>query len=47
MKGSSVRAEVDSATTVISAEHGVVDGVIELGGDILDPPVRVVRVVKE
>jgi 16S rRNA (guanine527-N7)-methyltransferase len=47
MKGSSVRAEVDSAATIISAGGGVVDGIIELGADILDPPVRVVRVMKE
>jgi 16S rRNA (guanine527-N7)-methyltransferase len=47
MKGSSVQAEVDSATKAISAGHGVLVGVVELGADILDPPVRVVRVVKE
>ena len=47
MKGSSVRAELDSAATIISAGGGVVDGIIELGADVLDPPVRVVRVLKE
>jgi 16S rRNA (guanine527-N7)-methyltransferase len=47
MKGSSVRAELDSAAAAISAGGGVVDGIIELGTDILEPPVRVVRVVKE
>ena len=47
MKGSSVRAELDSAATIISAGGGVVDEIIELGADILDPPVRVVRVMKE
>ena len=47
MKGSSVQAELDSAARAISAGGGVVDGVVELGADILDPPVRVVRVVKE
>jgi 16S rRNA (guanine527-N7)-methyltransferase len=47
MKGSSVRAELDSAAMAIHAGHGVLDGIIELGGDLLDPPVRVVRVVKE
>jgi 16S rRNA (guanine527-N7)-methyltransferase len=47
MKGSSVQAEVDSAAKAISAGHGVLVGVVELGADILDPPVRVVRVVKE
>jgi 16S rRNA (guanine527-N7)-methyltransferase len=47
MKGSSVQAELDSAAKAISAGHGVVDGVVELGAGVLDPPVRVVRVVKE
>jgi 16S rRNA (guanine527-N7)-methyltransferase len=47
MKGSSVQAEVDSAATIIRTEGGVLDGIVELGRDILDPPVRVVRVVKE
>jgi 16S rRNA (guanine527-N7)-methyltransferase len=47
MKGSSVQAEVTSAATVISTEGGVLDQIVELGSDILDPPVRVVRIVKE
>jgi 16S rRNA (guanine527-N7)-methyltransferase len=47
MKGSSVQAELDSATQAISAGGGVVDRIVELGVDLLDPPVRVVRVVKE
>lgn len=47
MKGSSVQAEVDSAGQAISAGHGVLVGIVELGGDLLDPPVRVVRIVKE
>jgi 16S rRNA (guanine527-N7)-methyltransferase len=47
MKGSSVQAELDSAAKALSAGHGILDGVIELGAEILDPPVRVVRVVKE
>ena len=47
MKGSSVQAELDSAAQAISAGHGVIDGIIELGTDLLEPPVRVVRVVKE
>ena len=46
MKGSTVQAELDSAATAISAGGGVLDGIIELGGDLVDPPVRVVRVVK-
>ena len=47
MKGSSVHAELDSAARAISAGRGQLDGVIELGADLLDPPVRVVRVLKE
>jgi len=47
MKGSSVQAELDSAEEAISAGRGKLDGVIELGGDLLDPPVRIVRIVKE
>jgi len=46
MKGSTVQAELDSAAKAIRAGGGVLDGIIELGGDLLDPPVRVVRVVK-
>lgn len=46
MKGSSVQAELDSAAQAISAGRGTLDGVIELGDDLLDPPVRVVRIVK-
>jgi 16S rRNA (guanine527-N7)-methyltransferase len=47
MKGSAAQDEVDSATSAISAGHGVFRGIVELGGDVLDPPVRVVRIVKE
>jgi len=47
MKGSSVQAELESAAQAIRAGGGVVDGVVELGRDLVDPPVRVVRVVKE
>ena len=47
MKGSSVQTELDSAARTISAGRGKVDGVIALGEDLLDPPVRVVRIVKE
>ncbi len=46
MKGSSAEAEVATAGRVITRERGHVDGVIELGSDILDPPVRVVRIHK-
>lgn len=47
MKGSSVQAELDSAARVIRAEGGVVEGVVELGTDVLEHPVRVVRIMKE
>jgi 16S rRNA (guanine527-N7)-methyltransferase len=46
MKGSSVQAELDSAGQAITARGGLVDGIVELGADVVDPPVRVVRVVK-
>jgi 16S rRNA (guanine527-N7)-methyltransferase len=47
MKGSSVQAELDLASKAIAAGGGVLRGVVELGADVLDPPVRIVRVVKE
>jgi len=47
MKGSTVQAEVDSAGQAIAAGRGVLDRIVELGGDLLDPPVRVVRILKE
>ena len=47
MKGSSVQAEVSSAASVITSHGGVFDQIVELGSGVLDPPVRVVRVVKE
>jgi len=47
MKGSSVQDEVDAAASAISAGHGVLMGIVELGGEVLDPPVRIVRIVKE
>jgi len=46
MKGSSVQAEVDAASSAIVAAGGTLTGIEVLGGDVLDPPVRVVRVVK-
>src|SRR3954447_11328120 len=46
MKGSSVQAEVDAAGGVIGAEGGSDVRIEELGGGLLDPPVRVVRVEK-
>lgn len=47
MKGSSVETEVEAASAVIRAAGGSYRGVVELGRDVLEPPVRVVRVVKE
>lgn len=47
MKGSSVHAELEAAVDAITAGRGRLDGVVELGSDVLDPPVRVVRIVKE
>jgi 16S rRNA (guanine527-N7)-methyltransferase len=47
MKGSSVHDELEAAAGAIRSGRGRLDGVIELGGDLLDPPVRVVRIVKE
>lgn len=46
MKGSSVEAELDSAARAISAGRGQVDKIVELGVGLVDPPVRVVRVLK-
>jgi 16S rRNA (guanine527-N7)-methyltransferase len=46
MKGSAVQVELDSAASALRAGGGVLDGVVELGADVLDSPVRVVRVVK-
>jgi 16S rRNA (guanine527-N7)-methyltransferase len=47
MKGSSVEAELGSAGPAIRAGRGRLDGVVVLGEELLEHPVRVVRVVKE
>jgi 16S rRNA (guanine527-N7)-methyltransferase len=47
MKGSSARSELVAAASAIQAGRGRIDRVVELGGELLDPPVRVVRVLKE
>lgn len=47
MKGSTVAAELESAADVLRTEGGILDEVVELGVGLLDPPVRVVRVMKE
>ena len=47
MKGSSAEDELATAARAISKDRGQVRGVLELGADFLDPPVRVVRIVKQ
>lgn len=47
MKGSSAEAELESANSVIAREGGRIVGVLELGTDFLDPPVRVVEITKK
>ena len=47
MKGSSAEDELAAAATVIRQEHGLVQGVLELGIELLDQPVRVVRILKQ
>jgi 16S rRNA (guanine527-N7)-methyltransferase len=46
MKGSSVQVELDAAAKIISAGLGELVGVVELGSDLVNPPVRVVQVMK-
>lgn len=46
MKGSSAESEIATAGKVIAKERGQFDGVLALGSDFLDLPVRVVRVLK-
>ena len=46
MKGSSAEDELVAAAQVIRKERGLVQGVLELGGEFLDVPVRVIRVVR-
>lgn len=46
MKGSSVQAELDTAVSVIRSEGARLDEVVVLGNGLIEPPVRVVRVVK-
>ncbi len=47
MKGSSAETELATAGKVISRENGRVIGVLELGNEFLDQPVRVVEIVKK
>jgi 16S rRNA (guanine527-N7)-methyltransferase len=47
MKGSAVRAELETAGPVIRDLGGAAAEIVELGSGVVDPLVRVVRVVKE
>ena len=47
MKGSTVQTELECARPAIRAGRGVPGEIVELGRDVVDPLVRVVRVVKE
>lgn len=47
MKGSSAEDELAAAAKVITRLRGQVQGVLELGAEFLDPPVRVVRILKQ
>ena len=47
MKGSSAEDELAAAAKIIAKERGKVQGVLELGAPLLDPPVRVVRILKQ
>jgi 16S rRNA (guanine527-N7)-methyltransferase len=46
MKGSSAEEEIAVARRVISKEKGHVQGVLELGQEFLESPVRVVQILK-
>lgn len=46
MKGSSAESELVTAGKAIAKERGRIEGVIELGSGLLEPPVRVVKIVK-
>lgn len=47
MKGSSAEDELVAAEKVMSREKGSLRGILELGTDVLDHPVRVVHIVKK
>ena len=47
MKGSSAEDELVAAKSIIAKHHGVVQDVLELGTEVLDRPVRVVRILKQ
>ncbi|MBO9522277.1 MAG: 16S rRNA (guanine(527)-N(7))-methyltransferase RsmG [Nocardioidaceae bacterium] len=46
MKGSSAEAEVDAARAVITRQRGVFRDILDVGTEIVDPPVRLVRIDK-
>ncbi|MFL6107376.1 MAG: 16S rRNA (guanine(527)-N(7))-methyltransferase RsmG [Marmoricola sp.] len=47
MKGSSAEQEIVTAKRAIGLERGRVIGIEELGNEFLDPPVRLVRIIKK
>jgi len=47
MKGSTVQAELETAGAAIRSLGGAAAEIVELGSGVVDPVVRVVRVVKE
>jgi len=47
MKGSSAEDELAAAKSIIAKHHGLVQDVLELGTELLDRPVRVVRILKQ
>lgn len=46
MKGSSAEAEVSAARAVITRQRGVFRDIVDVGADVIDPPVRLVRIDK-
>jgi 16S rRNA (guanine527-N7)-methyltransferase len=47
MKGSSASSEIENATTALKRARGRVLDIAEVGLDVVDPPVRVVRIEKQ
>jgi 16S rRNA (guanine527-N7)-methyltransferase len=47
MKGSSAEQEIATARKAINLERGRIDGIVEVGGAFVDPPVRLVRIRKK
>jgi 16S rRNA (guanine527-N7)-methyltransferase len=47
MKGSTAEDELAAASKIISRERGQVQGILELGTEFLESPVRIVRILKK